>query len=238
MGHAGGRLAVNGTGNPELQARVQASGLALGEIALRTTALAQRNGHRQVAPDTTRVRRLLDGERPRPPVPDLPARILGEHLGRSLTPSDLGLVPTGVALDTLQVPLLDEPAPATLAGRTRMDLLMPHRREILTLAAGTTLATLAEHLLGGASRALARSTTGFDADSTTALEGGRPNPRAVRPPRGSGSDGVGRAQVWIRRQQPLWAVSGDCRDRRHLSAAPCPLSGAHDRRAVQEPPRH
>ncbi|WP_053647078.1 hypothetical protein [Streptomyces sp. XY431] len=228
---------VNGTGNPELRAWVQASGLTFGEIARRTTAPAQRNGHRQVAPDTTRVRRRLDGERPRPAVPDLPAQVLGEHLGRSLTPSDLGPVPTCVALDTLQVPLLDEPAPATLAGRTRMDPLTPHRREILTLAA-TTLITLAEHLLGGTSRALARSTTGFDADSTTTLEGGRPNPRAVRPPRGSGSDGVGRAQVRIRRQQLRWAVSGDCRDRRHLSAAPCPLSGAHDRRAVQEPPRH
>ncbi|WP_030237495.1 hypothetical protein [Streptomyces sp. NRRL S-350] len=161
-----------GTVNAELQAWVTASGLSHGEIARRITALALRSGHRQVAPDTTRVRRWLDGEHPRPPVPELLAQVLGDELGHSLTPSDLGLVPTGVALDTIQVPLLTEPAAATLAGWTRMDLLMLDRREALTLAAGTTLVALAEHLLGGTSRTLAQSATGFDADSTTALEVG------------------------------------------------------------------
>ncbi|GAB2717920.1 Tat pathway signal protein [Kitasatospora kifunensis] len=161
---------AKGTGNPDLQAWVQASGLSLGEIARRTTALAQRTGHTQVTPDTTRVSRWLGGERPRPPVPELLSQVLGDELGRLLTPSDLGLVPTGVALDTLQVPLLTEPAAATLAGWTRMDLLMPDRRETLKLAAGATLIAVAEHLLGGASRSLTRSEAGFDADSTTALE--------------------------------------------------------------------
>ncbi|WP_240512727.1 hypothetical protein [Streptomyces griseoruber] len=52
-------------------------------------------GHKQIAPDTTRVRRWIDGERPRPPVPALLADVLSQAVGQPLTPGDLGLTATG-----------------------------------------------------------------------------------------------------------------------------------------------
>ncbi|WP_110945937.1 transcriptional regulator [Streptomyces avicenniae] len=55
-------------------------------------ALAAERGHAQVRPDGSRVRRWIDnGERPRPPVPDLLAEILSQHTGYRLTVADLGL---------------------------------------------------------------------------------------------------------------------------------------------------
>lgn len=125
---------AQGTGNPYLTAWVEATGLSHGEIARRIAAEALRRGFRQVAPDATRLRHWMGGERPRPPVPEILAAVLSSALGQVLTPGDLGLLPTGVPLDTIQLPLLTEPAAAVLAGWTRMDLLMLDRREALKLA--------------------------------------------------------------------------------------------------------
>jgi len=161
---------VQGTGNPYLTAWVEASGLAHGEIARRIATEAMRRGHRQIAPDATRLRRWMDGERPRPPVPEILAAVLSEALGQILTPGDLGLLPSGVALDTIVLPLLTEPAAAALAGWTRMDLLMLDRREALKLTVGAPLIAAASHMLGGTARPLTRAHAGFDADSVTALE--------------------------------------------------------------------
>ena len=161
---------VHGTGNPYLTAWVQATGLSHGELARRIAAEALRRGHRQVAPDATRLRRWMDGERPRPPVPEILAAVLSDALGQILTPGDLGLLPTGVPLDTIALPLLTEPAAAALAAWTRMDLLMLDRREALKLAVGAPLIAATSHMLGGTARALGGGRSGFDADSVSALE--------------------------------------------------------------------
>ncbi|MFE9424124.1 Tat pathway signal protein [Kitasatospora sp. NPDC006697] len=147
-----------------------ASGLSNGEIARQVNARAHQAGLRQIASDATRVRRWLDGEQPRPPVPQFLAEVLSDKLHRTITPGDLGLMTAGVRLDTLELPLLTEPAAATLAGWTRMDLLMLDRRETLRLSVGAPLIAIAARLLGGTSRSLTRAQNGFDTDSTTALE--------------------------------------------------------------------
>lgn len=161
---------VLGTGNPHLTEWVRVSGLSHGEISRRIAAEALRCGIRQVTPDATRLRRWMDGERPRPPVPEILAAVLSAALGLDLTPGDLGLLPTGVPLDTIQLPLLTEPAAAALAGWTRMDLLMLDRREALKLAVGAPLIAATTHMLGGSARPLTRAHAGFDTDSVTALE--------------------------------------------------------------------
>lgn len=156
-------------GNPHLQLWITAAGLSHGEIARRVTAAAKARGHTQIAPDTTRVRRWLDGERPRPPVPALLAAVLSEAASLPLTPGDLGLVQAAPELDTIQLPLLTEAAAQTVAGWTQMDLFM-NRRDTLRLAVGAPLVLAAEHLLGGTAHAVTRATAGFDADTVTALE--------------------------------------------------------------------
>lgn len=157
------------SGNPHLELWIAVSGLPHGEVARRIAAAAKARGHRQIAPDTTRVRRWIDGERPRPPVPALLAEVLSEEVGQPLTPSDLGLTGTGVALDNIQLPLFTEAAAQALARWTQMDLFL-NRRDTLKLALGAPLILAAERMLGGNARALGHGMTGFDTDTVTALE--------------------------------------------------------------------
>ncbi|MEU2587957.1 Tat pathway signal protein [Streptomyces avermitilis] len=160
---------ANRSSNPHLALWIAATGLSHGEIARRIAATAKAQGHRQVAPDATRIRRWIDGERPRPPVPALLAEVLSDAVGQPLTPGDLGLTATGPELDSIQLPLLTEAAAQTLAGWTQMDLFM-NRRDTLKLAVGAPLILAAERMLGGTAHALNHSRKGFDADTVTALE--------------------------------------------------------------------
>ncbi|MER5972188.1 Tat pathway signal protein [Streptomyces sp. NPDC002055] len=155
--------------NPNLALWIAAADLSHGELARRIAAEAIRRGHRQVAPNATRIRRWIEGERPRPPVPVLLAAVLSEAAGRPLTPGDLGLMAAGPALEGIQLPLLTEAAAQTLAEWTRMDLFLD-RRGALRLALGAPLVLAAERMLGGHARRLNRDTKGFDADTTAALE--------------------------------------------------------------------
>lgn len=134
------------TSNEHLALWIAATGLSHGEIARRIAAEAIRQGHRQIAPDATRVRRWIDGERPRPPVPALLAAVLSDVAVQPLTPGDLGLTAAGPALDSIQLPLLTEAAAQTLAGWTQMDLFLD-RRDTLKLALGAPLILAAERML-------------------------------------------------------------------------------------------
>ncbi|GAA2353127.1 Tat pathway signal protein [Streptomyces cuspidosporus] len=160
------------TNNPHLALWIAATGLSHCEIARRVAAEAVRRGHRQITPDAARVRRWIDGERPRTPVPSVLAAVLSETVDQPLTPGDLGLTAAGAVLDTIQVPLLTEAAAQTLAGWTQMDLFMD-RRETLKLAVGAPLILAAERMLGGTARPLNRAHQGFGTDTVVALEEGR-----------------------------------------------------------------
>ncbi|MFI2257727.1 Tat pathway signal protein [Streptomyces tubercidicus] len=155
--------------NPHLALWIAATGLSHCGIARRIAAEAIHRGHRQIAPDATRIRRWIDGERPRPPVPALLAAVISDAVGQPLTPGDLGLTTAGPTLGSIQLPLLTEAAAHTLAGWTQMDLFLD-RRDTLKLALGAPLILAAERMLGGTARRLHRATKGFDADTTAALE--------------------------------------------------------------------
>ncbi|WP_254392448.1 Tat pathway signal protein [Streptomyces buecherae] len=155
--------------NPQLALLIAATGLPHAEIARRLVARAQAEGHRQVAPGVTRIRRWIEGERPRPPVPDLLAAVLSEALGQALTPGDLGLHGTGAELDSIQLPMLTEAAAQSLAGWTQLDLVK-NRRDTVKLALGAPLIVAAERMLSGEPRALGQGRKGFDEETATALE--------------------------------------------------------------------
>ncbi|WKX72338.1 Tat pathway signal protein [Streptomyces sp. XD-27] len=160
---------ASGSGNPHLALWIAVTGLSHGEIARRIAVAGKAQGHKQITPDTTRVRRWIEGERPRPPVPALLAEVLSEAVGQPLTPGDLGLTSNGLFLDGIQLPLLTEAAAQALAGWTQMDLFV-NRRDALKLAVGAPLILAAERMLGGTARALNNGRKGFDADTVTALE--------------------------------------------------------------------
>ncbi|WP_406296517.1 hypothetical protein OG948_13465 [Embleya sp. NBC_00888] len=155
--------------NVHLALWVRIAGLSHGELARQVANEARRTGEPQVAPDSTRVRRWLGGETPRPPVPALVASVLSKATGQAVTPGDLGFVSLAVSLNSIQLPLLTESAAATLLGWTEIDLML-NRREISQLAVGVPLVAAADRMLTGQPRQLTNATSGFDADGVAALE--------------------------------------------------------------------
>jgi hypothetical protein len=97
---------MHGIRNQYLSAWVDASGLSHGEIVRRVVAEAIRQGHRQVRPDTSRLRRWMEGEIPRAPVPQLLLSVLSDAVGEALDIRDLGFTPPMVLVDTVRLPLL------------------------------------------------------------------------------------------------------------------------------------
>jgi hypothetical protein len=100
---------MHGIRNQYLSAWVDASGLSHGEIVRRVAAEAIRRGHRQVRPDASRLRRWIEGENPRPPVPQLLRRVLSDAVGVPLRISDLGFAAPVECVDTVKLPLLSTP---------------------------------------------------------------------------------------------------------------------------------
>ncbi|ACU37834.1 hypothetical protein [Actinosynnema mirum] len=115
------------------------------ELARAVTRLGQARGY-NVAPDSSRVRRWLEGERPRQPVPELLAALFSERLGRPVGPEDLGLgsgAPPGGELGWDQRGLV-----TALQDFTRSDLMIKRRDVLGTTAALATGAVLENRLRG------------------------------------------------------------------------------------------
>ncbi|MFI2242623.1 transcriptional regulator [Streptomyces chrestomyceticus] len=103
--------------------------LSNAQLAHAVTAGARAAGHRDINPDESRVRRWRGGERPRQPVPQIIAQVLGARLALPLTPADVGLPtplrPTGHGMD---LPWQHAATIAAIADLTRSDLMLPHTR--------------------------------------------------------------------------------------------------------------
>src|SRR5438270_8076683 len=67
------------------------SGWSKGEVARLVNRRARDVGAHHVATDTSRVRRWLDGEQPRDPIPRILADLFSERFGRVVTAADLGM---------------------------------------------------------------------------------------------------------------------------------------------------
>ncbi|MGH3701271.1 MAG: hypothetical protein ACRDQY_17770 [Pseudonocardiaceae bacterium] len=70
---------------------VRIAGFSKKGLAAAVTDRAGAVGYPHIRPDGSRARRWLQGEHPRPPVPDLLAAVLSERCGRRITAADLGL---------------------------------------------------------------------------------------------------------------------------------------------------
>ncbi|MEV8324491.1 transcriptional regulator [Kitasatospora sp. NPDC056731] len=79
------------TPNTQLAEWLARAGLSNAELARRVKAAAHQAGHPQVAPDATAVRRWLQGNQPRRPIPGIVADIVSDAVGYRVTSADLGL---------------------------------------------------------------------------------------------------------------------------------------------------
>lgn len=126
----------------------QRSGWSKGEVARMVNRRARDLGATHVATDTSRVRRWLDGEQPRDPIPRILTELFSERFGCVVTLSDLGLrEPSSPIAGTLaDLPWGPERTAELLAEFCRSDLLLGPTRAHRNindgappLAAGTAL---------------------------------------------------------------------------------------------------
>ncbi|MDG4862527.1 hypothetical protein P8605_30765, partial [Streptomyces sp. T-3] len=76
--------------NTALAALLAEARWSAGDLARTVNAEGARSGV-DLRYDRTAVAHWLQGSRPRAPVPELVARVLGQHLGRPIRPVDAGL---------------------------------------------------------------------------------------------------------------------------------------------------
>jgi hypothetical protein len=107
----------------------QRSGWSKGELARLVNRRARDLGATHVATDTSRVRRWLDGEQPRDPIPRILTELFSERFGCVVTLSDLGLrEPASPIAGTLtDLPWPPERTAELLAEFCRSDLILGRR---------------------------------------------------------------------------------------------------------------
>ncbi|MFY1679025.1 MULTISPECIES: hypothetical protein [unclassified Streptomyces] len=120
------------------------SGWSKGELARQVNRRARRLGANHVSTDTSRVRRWLDGENPREPIPRILAELFSERFGSVVSVEDLGLrsarpAPSATGVD---LPWTGPQTVALLSEFSRSDLMLARRGFLgasLGLSAGPSL---------------------------------------------------------------------------------------------------
>ncbi|KRV50993.1 NsdA [Wenjunlia vitaminophila] len=79
--------------NVQLNSWFVRSGWSKGELARQVNRRARQTGAHHVSTDTSRVRRWLDGEQPREPIPRILSDLFSERFGCVVSVEDLGLPP-------------------------------------------------------------------------------------------------------------------------------------------------
>ncbi|MFJ8086074.1 hypothetical protein RKD23_002259 [Streptomyces sp. SAI-170] len=120
------------------------SGWSKGELARQVNRRARQLGANHISTDTSRVRRWLDGENPREPIPRILSELFSERFGCVVSVEDLGLraarpSPSAVGVD---LPWTGPQTVALLSEFSRSDLMLARRGFLgtsLALSAGPAL---------------------------------------------------------------------------------------------------
>ncbi|GAA0916734.1 hypothetical protein [Streptomyces thermoalcalitolerans] len=120
------------------------SGWSKGELARQVNRRARQLGAHHVSTDTSRVRRWLDGENPREPIPRILSELFSERFGCVVSVEDLGLrtarqAPSATGVD---LPWTGPQTVALLGEFSRSDLMLARRGFLgtsLALSAGPSL---------------------------------------------------------------------------------------------------
>ncbi|MEG3629041.1 transcriptional repressor NsdA [Streptomyces poriticola] len=120
------------------------SGWSKGELARQVNRRARRLGAGHISTDTSRVRRWLDGENPREPIPRILSELFSERFGTVVSVEELGLrasrpSPSATGVD---LPWTGPQTVALLSEFSRSDLMLARRGFLgtsLALSAGPSL---------------------------------------------------------------------------------------------------
>ncbi|MGV9556127.1 transcriptional repressor NsdA [Streptomyces sp. NPDC003522] len=120
------------------------SGWSKGELARQVNRRARQLGANHISTDTSRVRRWIDGENPREPIPRILSDLFSERFGCVVSVEDLGLRTTRQAPSAtgVDLPWTGPQTVALLSEFSRSDLMLARRGFLgssLTLSAGPTL---------------------------------------------------------------------------------------------------
>ncbi|WP_432055553.1 transcriptional repressor NsdA [Streptomyces sp. bgisy022] len=120
------------------------SGWSKGELARQVNRRARQLGANHISTDTSRVRRWLDGENPREPIPRILSELFSERFGVVVSVEDLGLRTTRPAPSAtgVDLPWTGPQTVALLSEFSRSDLMLARRGFLgssLTLSAGPSL---------------------------------------------------------------------------------------------------
>ncbi|MBQ0827951.1 transcriptional repressor NsdA [Streptomyces tagetis] len=120
------------------------SGWSKGELARQVNRRARQLGANHISTDTSRVRRWLDGENPREPIPRILSELFSERFGVVVAVEDLGLRTTRPTPSTtgVDLPWTGPQTVALLSEFSRSDLMLARRGFLgtsLALSAGPSL---------------------------------------------------------------------------------------------------
>ncbi|MEV1011631.1 hypothetical protein [Streptomyces sp. NPDC049881] len=130
--------------NERLTSWFQRSGWSKGELARQVNRRARRLGAHHISTDTSRVRRWLDGEQPREPIPRILAELFSERFGCAVGVEDLGLrsARQPAAVSGIDLPWAGPQTVALINEFSRSDLMLGRRGFLgtaLTMSAGPAL---------------------------------------------------------------------------------------------------
>ncbi|OII60639.1 hypothetical protein BJP40_09430 [Streptomyces sp. CC53] len=146
MGGSGadGPTATGKRPNEQLGSWFVRSGWSKGELARQVNRRARQMGAHHISTDTSRVRRWLDGEQPREPIPRILSELFSERFGAVVGIEDLGLRPAhqSPSVSGVDLPWAGPQTVSLLSEFSRSDLMLARRGFLgssLALAAGPAL---------------------------------------------------------------------------------------------------
>ncbi|MBO8188987.1 hypothetical protein [Streptomyces spirodelae] len=130
--------------NERLGSWFMRSGWSKGELARQVNRRARQLGAHHISTDTSRVRRWLDGEQPREPIPRILSELFSERFGCVVAVEDLGLRPArqSPAASGVDLPWAGPQTVAMISDFTRSDLMLGRRGFLgtsLNVSAGPAL---------------------------------------------------------------------------------------------------
>ncbi|MGW4033633.1 transcriptional repressor NsdA [Streptomyces sp. NPDC004838] len=130
--------------NERLSSWFVRSGWSKGELARQVNRRARQMGAHHISTDTSRVRRWLDGEQPREPIPRILSELFSERFGSVVAIEDLGLrsAHQSPSVSGVDLPWAGPQTVTLLSEFSRSDLMLARRGFLgtsLSLAAGPSL---------------------------------------------------------------------------------------------------
>ncbi|MDT3399993.1 hypothetical protein RKE29_25760 [Streptomyces sp. B1866] len=115
--------------NAQLSSWFARSGWSKGELARQVNRRARQLGAHHISTDTSRVRRWLDGEQPREPIPRILSELFSERFGCVVAVEDMGLRPSypSLAGASVDLPWTGHHTVMLMSEFSRSDLMLARR---------------------------------------------------------------------------------------------------------------